>query len=313
MRVFIPRVQVEPADGRFMLLRRHAVPRDALFRYWVVRGNAYVYEGEAPYKRGYLGARSSGGRLPDGRIFLEEMVVDIDSKEVSCIPRPLSLLPFRCYFTGGGFHLHIPIYAAFLEEEAERIVWALRFVASQSSEVSRFVDGQCISWKHAIRTIGTPSPKHGIAKSFCFSNIKVRHGSDVVLNTDHLLREFGGNLCLPGDEKVIRGTYLSRPLRRVLWRGMSEGERISARLCGRNNVIFILGAVLKEHGGRLGFGEREMASFLLALNSRFRPPLSLDELASAARLRRSIFWEVEPLSKEAYEDAVSRLEKGVLG
>jgi DNA polymerase elongation subunit (family B) len=306
--VKLNRIECDSCDYKYVALRERVVPKEARFLFWKPAGKGYAFVGKFSYKKDWVGARSSGGEMPDGSVFVEEMVIDIDTKDVSKINEPLSKLPLRVYYTGGGYHLHVPIYAALSIDKVKMLESALRRVAKISNMP---VDFQCTSWKHAIRTIGTPSPKHKTPKSFVFSNIKSYYADRVVLDVDALIKDFFVHDEVKTFDDAKGRFFISRPLLKAMTRGVREGERLSQRIVGRNTTMFILSSALFAFQSQLFHSEDDLINFLVSVNARFSPPLDVFELSLATRISIDRLLSARKLTQKEYEDAVSRIAKSV--
>ena len=275
------------------------VPPNARFKTWIVRGNKYSYIGNLPFNASHRGGRAPTSEVVDGRVFITDVIIDVDREDLKEIGPPLSSFPLRVFFSGGGWHLHIPVYAWTTPRNARRLFNYFRSVASRSIEG---VDVPTISPWHNIRTVGTPSPSTGLIKRYICTNAPF-----MLLDLDEVFK------IIPEEErKEVSGyssdvkTFISPLLIRIWKRGISEGQRIGG-IVGRNTAAFISASALVER-----IGPERAAAFLLRWNRRNNPPLDEDELYVAARAVFSEVEEVEPMSEDEYVRTILSFERSCI-
>ncbi|GIW77865.1 MAG: hypothetical protein KatS3mg104_2928 [Phycisphaerae bacterium] len=272
------------------------VPRDAVFRYWKVCGDRYAYEGEGPFRTGHVGAATTGGKMPGGRVYITDIVIDIDDREEPMIKVPLSRLPMDCYDTGSGWHLHIPVWAAMTEQEADDLYTLIKAAVRGM----RGVDMASISYKRAIRTEGTPSLKTGRPKRKFSSNRREMEMLDyeAVLNRS---REKIDKWRKKSETRSTKGAYVSKTLVEIARNGIGKGET-KGGITGRNTAAYIMTGSLLN----LGYDKETVARFMAEWNRRLPTPLNFFELQNACR---AVMNGVAAYGSVDYEGILEKMEE----
>jgi len=272
------------------------VPPEARFKTWIVRPGGYTFIGTRPWNDCHVGGVSPTSEPVRGLVFITDVVIDVDREELEEIGPPLSQFPIRVFFSGGGWHLHVPVYAWTTEANARKLFNYFREVARSSIPG---VDVPAISPWHNIRTVATPSPSTGLIKRYICTNAPF-----MLIDLERVLE------LIPEEKPKVQSyepeikTFVSKLLIDIWKRGIREGEKRGG-ITGRNTAAFISATVLRE---RLDL--KKAAAFLLAWNRRNTPPLDEAELWSSARaVFGDLEEDVEPMTEEEYVRTVLSFER----